>query len=294
MTIDTDQLRRLIRFAREEDLRERGDITASLLPAETVGASFTLVARQAGVFAGGAVLGVLIDELCPDASLILADNVADGCVLKPNLRMGEITGPAGSILAAERTVLNFLQRLCGVATLTRAYVDAVAGTGAKIHDTRKTVPGWRDLDKYAVRCGGGSNHRRGLYDAVLIKDNHVAGIDVAHLFSAVTDMVDRARRLDPPPNFIEVEVDTLDQLREVLNVAGVDVILLDNFSLEQMSAAVRMRDQAPSADRVQLEASGAVTLETVRAVAQTGVDRIAVGALTHSAPALDIAFDRVT
>jgi nicotinate-nucleotide pyrophosphorylase (carboxylating) len=290
--MNIDALRRLIRFAAAEDLGDRGDITAALLPEDTTDARFDVVARQAGVFAGARVFPVLTDELCPDADVVLADAMTDGITLSPGRSIATVTGPAGAILSAERTLLNFLQRLCGVATLTRAYVDAVAATGARIYDTRKTVPAWRDLDKYAVRSGGGHNHRRGLHDAVLVKDNHLVGIAPARLGAAVGDMVRCAQALDPPPSFFEIEVDTLDQLRAVLEVPGIDVILLDNFSCPQMTEAVALRDRLKLRERVQLEASGSITLETVRRVAETGVDRIAVGALTHSAPALDIAFDR--
>ncbi len=292
-SLDPTRLRLLIRLAREEDLATRGDITGALVAADTATATVAVVARQAGVFAGRAVLPVLIDELCPDAGLAMNDGIADGATVSPGQRIGALTGPLAPILAAERTILNFIQRLSGVATMTRTYVDAVVATNAKIYDTRKTVPGWRDLDKYAVRCGGGHNHRRGLYDAVLIKDNHLAGVDTNRLAEAVSEMLNAATPLDPPPDFVEVEVDDLDQLREVLEVVGVDVVLLDNFSPDDMTRAVRMRDDAGVRDKVQLEASGGVDLDNVRAVARTGVDRIAIGAITHSAPALDIAFDRL-
>lgn len=291
--IDADRLGRLIRLAREEDFGERGDITAGLLPPRTEAARIAVVARQGGVFAGQPVLPCLLDALCKGEPVEIADCVADGAALSPQQCICTLTGPAAPLLAAERTVLNFLQRLSGVATLTRAYVDAVASTQARIHDTRKTVPGWRDLDKYAVRCGGGRNHRHGLHDAILIKDNHLAGIEPARLAGAVFEMLNTASALAPPARFVEVEVDTLAQLAEVLKVMGVDIVLLDNFSLADLAAAVALRDEHGLRDKVALEASGGVNLEAVRDVAQTGVDRIAVGAITHSAPALDIAFDQI-
>ena len=180
-------------------------------------------------------------------------------------------------------MLNFLGRLCGIATLTDRYVQAVAGTGAEIYDTRKTTPGWRGLEKYAVRCGGGRSHRRGLYDAILIKDNHLGAIELKDLGPRLADARRRAEVA-----FVEVEVETLKQLEVVLGFE-VDVVLLDNMNPGQITEAVSMRNaQAP---QVKLEASGGIDLQTVRAVAETGVDRIAVGALTHSAPALDVGLD---
>jgi nicotinate-nucleotide pyrophosphorylase (carboxylating) len=193
-------------------------------------------------------------------------------------------GPIPSLLTAERTALNFLQHLSGIATQTRRYVDAIAGLPARILDTRKTLPGWRLLEKYAVRCGGGHNHRTGLYDGILIKDNHLAAIGKASVREAV-----RLARGGPFGQLpVEIEVDTLAQFDEALAV-GPDIVLLDNMTAEQMREAVRRRNAA--APKVLLEASGGVNLTTVRTIAETGVDRISVGALTHSAPALDIALD---
>jgi nicotinate-nucleotide pyrophosphorylase (carboxylating) len=199
-----------------------------------------------------------------------------------------VRGPMRSLLSAERVVLNFLQHLSGVATLTHRFARRVEGTAAKVVDTRKTVPGLRALDKYAVRAGGGVNHRMGLYDGLLVKDNHIAHVPLRGLAQALSEIVGRARAEDER-RLVEVEVDDLEQLREVLKVEGVDVVLLDNMDCPSMEQAVQMRKEAKR--KVLLEASGGVTLETVRSVAQTGVDRIAVGALTHSAPALDIGLD---
>jgi nicotinate-nucleotide pyrophosphorylase (carboxylating) len=195
-----------------------------------------------------------------------------------------------SLLSAERLVLNFLQRMSGVATATHRYVRQVQGTAAKITDTRKTIPGHRLLDKYAVRAGGGVNHRMGLYDGLLVKDNHIAGIPLAELATRIGRIVARARA-ENATRMVEVEVDTLEQLREALKVDAIDIILLDNMDCPSMAEAVRLRDAAGRRGTLALEASGGVTLETVRAVAETGVDRIAVGAITHSAPALDIGMD---
>jgi nicotinate-nucleotide pyrophosphorylase (carboxylating) len=197
------------------------------------------------------------------------------------------------MMAAERVALNFLQRLSGVATTTREYVNAVAGTAAEVYDTRKTTPGWRELERYAVRVGGGKNHRRGLYDAVLIKDNHLAVLAKAEGRDPITAAARELERIRPylgERAFIELEVDNLRQFQVALTLP-VDIILLDNMSLRDLRAAVAMRDKAGLKGRVDLEASGGVNLANVRSVAATGVERISVGALTHSAGAVDIALD---
>jgi nicotinate-nucleotide pyrophosphorylase (carboxylating) len=205
---------------------------------------------------------------------------ADGDEVHAGQSLMTVSGPVGPILTAERTALNVLCHLSGIATLTRRWVDAVAGTGASIRDTRKTLPGLRSLEKYAVRCGGGVNHRMSLSDAALIKDNHVAAAgSVAAAFAAV--------RAQAPGLPLEVECDTLDQVAEALT-AGADLILLDNFDVPALAAAVRLAD-----GRALLEASGGLVLEGARSVAEAGVDYLAVGALTHSAPALDIGLDLV-
>lgn len=291
--IDERRLVQLIRLAGEEDLGTRGDITSSLLPAASKSMHVAVVARQAGVLAGGGILSVLLDVLCGVGRIKQEELLSDGTQLQTGTQVCYLQGPADTLLAAERTVLNFLQRLCGVATLTRRYVDRVKEFNTKIYDTRKTLPGWRDLDKYAVRCGGGSNHRHGLHDAVLIKDNHLADIPGPALATTVAEMVHAAGRLSPAPNFFEVEVDTLKQLGTILRIDGIDVILLDNFSLEDMARAVELRRAAGREKRVQLEASGGITLTTVCDIARTGVDRLAVGAITHAAAALDLGFDRL-
>jgi nicotinate-nucleotide pyrophosphorylase (carboxylating) len=282
----------LIDLALAEDLGEAGDLTANAIidPAGVGQAQF--VARATGVVAGLPVVRLLAQQ----AGLVLecAAGISDGQPIARGTVLAATAGPMRALLAMERTALNFLQRLSGVASRTAEYVAAVRGTRAIILDTRKTTPGWRALEKYAVRCGGGANHRVGLHDAVLIKDNHLAWL--AEHWSAVsaadTDAISwaiaRAREYAPPGTPIEVEVDTFDQLDVALR-SGPDIILVDNFARDALAEAVRRRDAR--APRILLEASGGVTLESVRALAETGVDRISVGALTHSAPAIDIGLD---
>jgi quinolinate synthase len=265
----------LIELALAEDIGP-GDVTSdSVLPGDLI-LDGRIIAKKAGVIAGLPVAGAVFRRV--DPALRFTARLPDGARVRPGDVVAEVSGPARAMLAAERTALNFLQRLSGIATLTRAFVDAVAGSGATILDTRKTHPGYRVLEKYAVRMGGGQNHRMGLYDMVMIKDNH---IDAAGSLSAA---VERARAAHPDLP-IEVEVRSLDELRQALPL-GVDRILLDNMDLEQMRAAVELvGGQTP------LEASGGVTLENVAAIAATGVDYISVGALTHSAPALDLSME---
>jgi nicotinate-nucleotide pyrophosphorylase (carboxylating) len=286
---ERDSLWRLLEMARDEDLGS-GDVTSAILPAE-VHAHAQFRARQELVACGVALLETI--AVCYDGQLITHPRIQDADFVQKGAVLAEWTGPAKAIMAAERVALNFLQRLSGVATTTRQYVNAVAGTGAEIFDTRKTTPGWRDLEKYAVRVGGGRNHRRGLYDAVLIKDNHLAVLAKAEgqdPITAAARELERLRPYLPDHAFIELEVDTLDQFRRALELP-VDIILLDNMDVAQLSRAVAMRNEAGLAGRVLLEASGGVRLEDVRQVAQTGVERISVGAITHSAEAMDIALD---
>lgn len=275
-----------VRHLWEAALREDGadnDVTSAMAIAENVVGTARLVAGQPGVFAGGVIV-----DLAAENDLTVERSAQDGAPVQQGDVIATLTGAVRRLLGIERTLLNFLQRLSGVATLTRLYVEAVAGTSAKIYDTRKTIPGWRQLDKYAVRCGGGCNHRMGLHDAILIKDNHLAGKTPEQLASEVAEMVKRATSLDPRPAFFECEVDTLEQFDALLSVDGIDVILLDNFTLDQLREAVTRRDAVGLKGRVDLEASGGVGLDDARRVAKTGVDRISVGALTHSAAALDI------
>jgi nicotinate-nucleotide pyrophosphorylase (carboxylating) len=215
-------------------------------------------------------------------------HLADGERMERGSLIAEVTGPVRSILTLERTALNFLQRLSGIASLTAQFVAALESTSAAIYDTRKTTPGWRVLEKYAVRCGGGRNHRLGLYDAILIKDNHLAALQSQGCSNPIAAAVAAARAHARARAVIEIEVDSLDQLDCALR-CGPDIILVDNLGPEALVEAVRRRNSiAPS---IELEASGGVTLETVAALSRTGVNRISVGTLTHSAPALDIALD---
>ena len=268
---------RLVKAALDED-EASNDLTtiATVLP--TRKARAVLVAREPGVICG-VPLALAAFCQCDDKVEIRVD-VEDAQRVEAGTTVLFLNGKARGVLAAERTALNFLQRLSGIASLTAHYVDAVRGTGARILDTRKTTPGWRRLEKYAVRCGGGTNHRATLADAVLIKDNHLAAVD-GDVLTAVT----RARELSPPGTLVQVECDRLDQVRASLD-AGADAVLLDNMDLAALREAV-----AIVAGRLVTEASGGVRLHTVRAIAETGVDRISVGALTHSAPAMNLALD---
>jgi nicotinate-nucleotide pyrophosphorylase (carboxylating) len=277
---------RLIEHALAEDLANVGDLTCQALIEPAERAEVLVVARQAGVLAGGPVAGLVFQKL--DTQVEWQPRVADGSSLAPSTVVAGVTGPLGSLLTGERTALNFLTHLSGVATLTRKFVDAVAGTTARIYDTRKTLPGWRLLEKYAVRCGGGANHRMGLYDGCLIKDNHLAAWAAAHAGASIADAIRHARGRLHAGTPIEVEVDTLEQLTDALS-ARPEIVLLDNMEPAILREAVRLRDQ--TVPGVQLEASGGITLTNVSAVAATGVDRISVGALTHSPLALDLAFD---
>ena len=282
-------LEALLALAIAEDLDQVGDITStSTVPSHALG-SGRLVARSSGVLAGLPV----VERLAAEFELLSGwqSYRADGDRLEPGTVVARLAGPMRSLMAMERMALNFLQRLSGIATMTARFVAAVADSRAAIYDTRKTTPGWRALEKYAVRCGGGFNHRFGLYDAVLIKDNHLAWLQSATGPEGVDPIiaaVATARATTPAGTIVEVEVDSLEQLDVALR-CGPDIILIDNLGPERVAEAVRRRDAV--APEVELEASGGVNLETVGALAATGVDRISVGALTHSAPALDLALD---
>ncbi len=289
---------RLVDIACKEDLGRAGDITSALLPESAAEITGRIVARQRGVVCG-LELGPLVCRAfakrlgrpihflpagAGQADFKDADHVSAGtCV-------AVVRGPRIVVLACERTLLNFLGRLSGVATLTRRFVELArrANPEVAVFDTRKTLPGWRELDKYAVRCGGGTNHRHGLYDAVLLKDNHLAGIPTDRLASFISEVLGR---LTLRPDFVEVEVDNLEQMAEVCRVPDVNAVLLDNFTPEQLRAAVDYRNRLGLAGKLALEASGGVTLENIGEIAATGVDRISVGALTHSAAWLDLGLD---
>ncbi|MCS7238365.1 MAG: carboxylating nicotinate-nucleotide diphosphorylase [Thermoguttaceae bacterium] len=289
----------LVDLALWEDTAGGVDCTSEAIVPEEAWGRAAILARTPGVVAGLRAIPNVLRKI--DPSLRLSTDYVDGQEIKAPGPIGHITGLARKILLAERIVLNILGRLSGIATLTRQFVEAVAGTRARIFDTRKTTPGWRRLEKYAVRCGGGWNHRVGLFDGILIKDNHLAFLSelnpgVPH-GKLAAEAIRRAKKFRDCwesqgrlPPLVEVELESPDDLEEVLR-AGPDIVLLDNMQPEALRAAVALRDRINPA--VELEASGGITLETVRKVAETGVDRISVGALTHSAKALDFSLEWV-
>jgi nicotinate-nucleotide pyrophosphorylase (carboxylating) len=277
LPLDDILVRPIIDHALAEDLGRAGDLTGQACIDPEARLSVVWASRQDGRVSGLACARLSLAALDPSATFDVV--TPDGADVLPGTVLARAEGNARAVLAAERTGLNLLGRLSGIATLTRTFVRLVEGTGATIVDTRKTTPGLRALEKYAVRCGGGVNHRFGLDDAILIKDNHVAAC------GGVGEAVRRARAHAGHLVKVEVEVDGLDQLDEALK-HGPDVVMLDNFSLNDLATAVRL-----AKGRAVLEASGGVNLTTVRAIAETGVDVISVGALTHSAPVLDIGLD---
>ena len=301
---ESGMLRRLIQLAREEDLGPDaglGDITSRVTIDESAMGEASIVAREAGVIAGMRIVPQVLQAFAPN---VAADvRAADGYPVAAGHTLGVLRGPLWEILAAERTLLNFVGRLSGIATLTGKFVEAAregASVGGvkkvpKILDTRKTTPGMRMVEKYAVACGGGTCHRIGLYDAVLIKDNHIAGVSRGELATALTNASAKARALAGGGGvrlaFVEAEVDSLEQLGAILNAGGcnLDIVLLDNMTPDQLREAVRMRDKAGV--KIELEASGGVSLATVGFIAATGVDRISAGQLTHSAKCLDVGLD---
>ena len=287
-TLDERDFDSLLAMALFEDTEKHGDLTSLALVPGLAQGSAAVVARTAGTMAGIPLVARIVSKIDPD--LVWEPALDDGAAIVRGSVVGSLRGPAAPLLTAERPILNFLGRLSGIATLTRHYVDAIQGTKASIYDTRKTTPGWRRLEKYAVTCGGGKNHRTGLFDAILIKDNHLAlgrqaSFSPAEAVAKAKEFLQQRFAEQP---MVEIEVDTLDQLREVLPAAP-DIVLLDNMTPSQLTEAVRIRDSINPA--VQLEASGGITLQTVRAVAETGVERISVGALTHSAISLDFGLD---
>lgn len=270
-------LERVVATALEEDLGDGIDVTTAAVVDGNLSGEARIVARVAGVLAGTEAAALVFELVDPTCSYAAVSD--DGARLEPGAQVARVTGPLAAILTGERTALNFLQRLSGIATLTRRYADALAPfPKVMLLDTRKTTPGLRSLERAAVRAGGGRNHRDGLWDAILIKDNHVAAA------GGVAAAVQSARRAGMP---VEVEVDSLEQLGEALQ-AGAETVLLDNMSAAEMRRAVEI-----TAGRAKLEASGGMTLEGAVAAAKAGVDRISVGALTHSAPALDLSLEVV-
>jgi nicotinate-nucleotide pyrophosphorylase (carboxylating) len=276
---DEPWIRELVRQSLAEDIGS-GDASTAVTVQGDLMIEALVCAREEGVVAGLPLIDLLFDEL--DDTVAIKRLLYDGTRVRPGQAVAWLKGPAAAILTGERTLLNFLQNLGGIASVTRRYVDAVAGTACQVLDTRKTLPGYRHLAKYAVRCGGGHNHRLGLYDRVMLKDNHWAAAD-----GSIEILVARSRSMYPSLP-IEVEVDSLEQLDRVLPLA-VDWILLDNFTFEQTAEAVRRRDAQHRATL--LESSGNVTLDTIAGYARAGVDAASVGRLTHSAPALDLGLD---
>jgi nicotinate-nucleotide pyrophosphorylase (carboxylating) len=275
MSVD-EEIKAIVKRALEEDIGE-GDFTSEwVIPPEDV-LSCKIVAKEEGVVAGMEVARMAFQLL--DERIRFVERVSDGDIVHPGDVLATLEGPARGILSAERVALNFLQRMSGIATMTRRFVEAVSETRAVILDTRKTAPGLRIFDKWAVRIGGGSNHRFGLYDMVLIKDNHIAAA------GGITNAVERVREKNERGLKIEVEVKSISELEEALAL-GVDRIMLDNMSVDEIKLAVEI-----TAGRVELEASGNVTLDNVAEIAATGVDYISIGALTHSPKSLDISLE---
>jgi nicotinate-nucleotide pyrophosphorylase (carboxylating) len=290
-----DDLQQLVRLAIREDLNRGCDLTTLAVVPAGLPATACVVARSSGVSAGIALIPWIVDAI--GGQIVVEAHQRDGQSFASAEKLVTLSGDARDVLTCERTILNFLGRLCGIASWTQQHVLAIKGFKARLYDTRKTTPGWRRLEKYAVRCGGGHNHRSGLYDAVLIKDNHLAcharatgqqlqpsqAVRQARAF--LSEQSDAAREA-----IVEIEVDSLEQLADALG-ADPDIVLLDNMNNQQLRAAIEMRDSLNPV--VQLEASGGVNLATLRGIAETGVDRISMGALTHSAINLDLGLDWV-
>ncbi len=276
MSLPMDQVGEIVRTALAEDIGS-GDITTAAIVDSAQQGRAVIVAKEEGIIAGLPVVREAF--LALDSTIRFNAEIDDGNRVTPNTRVATIAGPVAPILTAERTALNFLMRISGIATLTARFVEAIAGTRAKILDTRKTAPGLRLLDKYAVRMGGGQNHRFGLYDAILIKENHISAA------GSITAAVERMKSDADPARKIEVEARSLEEVKEAL-AAGAEMILLDNMELAAMAESVKL-----TSGRAICEASGGVTLENVRAVAETGVDFISIGLLTHSAAALDFSLE---
>ncbi len=270
----------IIELALKEDLGERGDISSQFFIKESAIACGRIIAKEDCVISGSEIAALVFNEVNPDISIEVITPSGKSVTAGETILISK--GPARSILTAERTALNFLQRLSGIATLTRKYVNLIDGTRAKIFDTRKTTPGMRVLEKAAVVAGGGYNHRHGLYDMAMLKDNHFASEIKIESLQIVIDEFKEAY----PDALVELEADTISQVTEFLSLENVDVIMLDNMSLKQISEAVQL-----SNGNALLEASGGINLETVAGIAGTGIDRISVGALTHSAKAIDLAMD---
>jgi L-aspartate oxidase len=284
---DMKEAESLIKEAIKEDFN-KGDVTSNLFKKDNTTIKADLVPREKIIVCGIDLAKEILKHY--DSKLKLEVYIKDGEEADKGERIATITGPLCSVLSSERVVLNFMQRLSGIATTTKKYVDAIKGTKAKICDTRKTTPGWRALEKYAVRCGGGYNHRLGLYDAVLIKDNHLAQLR-KNTYLQLEKIVQKAKKLKDI-KFIEIEVDNMEQYENILKIPGIDILLLDNMAPEQLKKAVSIRDALNKDKKPLLEASGGIKLDTISNIAKSGVDRISVGAITHSAAIVDIGLDR--
>ncbi len=283
---------RLINLARDEDLgNPPRDWTGELMFGPTETREVVLRAREAGVISGLAFLSDMIAVFAPAGEISATTLVEDGSEILPGAVLAKLTGNARALVALERTMLNLISRMSGIATRTRGFVRLVEGTGARVCDTRKTTPGLRVFEKYAVRCGGGTTHRMGLYDAVLIKDNHVSGLSPQEIATALEGIAYTIKQRGARLVFVQIEVDSLDQLERVLGVCSgiTDMILLDNMVPAELGQAVAMR--ARMGTRVLLEASGGVSEDTIAEIARSGVDRISVGGLTHQARSLDLGLD---
>lgn len=286
---ETGFVRRLLELARDEDLGDKGmDITALASESGDDTGRAQMILRESATVSGLRTIPELIEVF--GGGISAEFHAEDGETCTKGVALATLTGPLSTIVTMERTMLNLVGRLSGVATLTARFVEA-AGPGVEVLDTRKTTPGLRVLEKYAVRCGGGHSHRLGLHDAAMFKDNHLAAIALDDLVDWLTNAAMRAK--SHGARFVEVEVDTLEQFREILKIStgDVDMVLLDNMSNDDIEKAVVMRNQAES--HIKLEASGGVRLETIRAIADTGVDRISAGALTHQATSIDVGLDMV-
>ena len=291
--LDLEKIRDIVQLAIKEDIGD-GDITSKIFIPDGSESEGMLVAKEAGIVAGLPVAGYVLSQI--DENLIFTSNIEDGSMARKGTILGSVKGLTLSLLSAERMVLNFLQRLSGIATSTNMFAERIKGYRTQIMDTRKTAPGWRYLEKYAVRAGGGINHRMGLYDQILIKDNHLKAMRAEKENDTISRLVKKAREQIKNGTPIEVEVEDLCQIREVMD-AGVDVILFDNMEPSKIREAVEMvkefensRD-AGNGRAILTEASGNITIENVEEYADAGVDRISVGAITHSVRVLDISFD---
>ncbi|MEK6767241.1 MAG: carboxylating nicotinate-nucleotide diphosphorylase [Planctomycetota bacterium] len=290
---DFEEIKEIVHLAIKEDIGD-GDITSKIFIPEGSESEGTIIVKETGIVAGLPVAGYVLSQL--DKDLIFTSNIEDGSRVERGTEIARVKGLTISLLSAERVVLNFIQRLSGIATATNRFAEKVKGYKAQIMDTRKTVPGWRYLEKYAVRVGGGVNHRMGLYDHILIKDNHLKIMEYEKENGAIVRLVKKARKQIENGTLIEVEVEDLSQVKDTAD-AGVDIILFDNMEPSKIREAVNMvkeyeRNQgARTGKAILTEASGNITLQNVEEYAKAGVDRISVGAITHSARALDISFE---